>query len=564
MPSLSKRMADLGVPGISVAVIHKGQIEWAKGYGVTRVGGPPVTADTLFQAASISKPVFALAVLHLVDEGKLKLDANVNDYLKTWKVPDNEFTTNKKVTLRGILSHSAGLTVHGFPGYAKGAALPTTVQMLDGTAPASNPAIRVDVIPGTRYRYSGGGYVVAQQLLGDVTGVPLPRFMRDTVLAPLGMTLSTFEQPLPATRSNEVAMPYEDKQMVFGGPHTYPEMAPAGLWTTPSDLARYALGVQAALKGESKIISAATARAMLTPVLENHGVGPVVGGSTARKFFTHGGSNAGYRCLLVAYEDGEGAIVMTNSDSGGQLMGEVMRTLAHIYQWPDFAPVTRTLANVTPKVLDRLIGAYEMNDGSIYAVYRDNGRLVGHMIDRAPAALFPSSDRELFAKDADVVASFTLNEDGAVTAVKHRVNGFERNGPRANEAKSHAVITFVTESAQRLKNQQPHPASESAIRALLSDLAHGTPNYERMTPRFADITREQLPVLKTSVLQMGTLKSLKFVRAVRVGADRDVPGGGDDFDAVFENDSVRIFVRLGFDGRIEAAGLRKLPWSSPR
>jgi CubicO group peptidase (beta-lactamase class C family) len=547
MPSLSRRLTELNVPGVSVAVIHEGRLEWARGFGVTRTGGPPVTADTLFQAASISKPVFALAVLHLVDEGKLKLDANVNDYLKDWKVPDNEFTAVKKVTLRGILSHSAGLTVHGFPGYAADAPLPTTVQILDGAPPANSPAVRVDAIPGTRYQYSGGGYVIAQQLLSDVTGVPLPKLLRDTVLTPLGMSHSTYEQPLPAARASEVAMPYEQNgKPVYGGPHNYPEMAPAGLWTTPTDLARYALGVQSALAGKSKqVISAATARAMLTPVLGNHGIGPVAGGATARKFFTHGGSNAGYRCLLVAYEDGEGAIVMTNSDSGGQLGDEVMRTLAHIYQWPDFAPASRTVAAIKPEALDRFIGAYELNDGAIYVVRKDGSRLVGRETWRTPAALFPSSDRELFAKDLDVVVSFTLDGNGAPTAVKHRQYGWERTGRRLEESKSRQVLASDEQAAQRIRDQKPNPGSESAIRQLLAGLVSGKPDYARMMPRFADVTRQQLPGLQKWLSDLGVLKSLTFVRVQ--------PEGGDEFEAEFEKGTLSIGLGLNDDGRIEGA-----------
>src|SRR5262245_5289427 len=248
---LAARMAQLEVPGVSIAVIHQGRIDWARGFGVTRAGGAAVTEKSLFQAASISKPVFALAVLHQVDAGKLDLDTNVNEYLKGWKLPENDFTRQKPVTLRGALTHSAGLTVHGFPGYAADAKLPSVTQILDGTPPANTQAIRVDMLPGSQWRYSGGGYVLSQQVLADVTGVPLPKLLRDTVLAPLGMTLSTYEQPLPAARLAEVAMPHNGEgQPLPEGPHVYPELAAAGLWTTPSDLARYALGVQAALAGK--------------------------------------------------------------------------------------------------------------------------------------------------------------------------------------------------------------------------------------------------------------------------------------------------------------------------
>jgi CubicO group peptidase (beta-lactamase class C family) len=545
LQTLAARMAELKVPGVSIAVIHEGRIEWARGFGVTRLDGPRVTETTLFQAASISKPVFALAVLHLVEAGKLNLDANVNDYLKDWKLPDNDFTRQSKVTLRGLLSHSAGLTVHGFPGYAAKAPVPTTVQVLDGTPPANTGAIRVDIAPGSIFRYSGGGYVLAQQLLHDVTGVPLPKLMHDSVLAPLRMTRSTYQQPLPAARASEVALPYNgDGKPVEGGPHTYPEMAPAGLWTTPTDLAHYALGVRAALSGESKaVISAATARAMLTPVINNQGLGPQVGGKTARKFFMHSGGNEGYRCLLVAYEDGEGAIVMTNSDNGGELTTDVMRSIAYVYQWPDFAPPVRTLSEVKPESLERFVGAYELNDGSPYVVHKDGDHLVGHIVGNTPLRLFPSSDHEFFARDVDIFLSFSVDAAGNATAVRHVFNGWERTGPRAPEAKSHALLAAVEKSAQRFKEQKPQSGSEAAVRQLLTGLATGKPNYERMSPALADLTRQQLSGLQAFIGNLGAIKTLTFKQVSAAG--------GDVYDTDFEKGVLRLDLHLSDDGRID-------------
>ena len=358
---LADRMAALHVPGVSIAFIHDGKIEWARGFGVTSIGGSPVTPDTLFQAASISKPVAAMAVLRLVQSGKLSLDTDVNEYLKTWKLPANSFTGRTKVTIRDLLTHTAGLTVHGFAGYASGAPLPTLVQVLDGEKPANSDPIRVDTEPGTIWRYSGGGYVVAQQLLQDVTGEPFPKLMHDTVLDPIGMTRSTYEQPLPKNRLLEVATPYRaDGQPVPGGPHVYPEMAPAGLWTTPSDLARYAIEVQKSLAGTSnRVLSTDIVRQMLTPGLNHQGLGPGLGGSAKHPYFTHGGSNEGYKCNLMAYNDGDGVAIMTNGDNGGQLASELQRSVAYEYGWPDFQPVEHTVTKVDPQVLDVYAGVYQ-------------------------------------------------------------------------------------------------------------------------------------------------------------------------------------------------------------
>ena len=255
------------VPGLSIAIIENGKIVNAKGYGNTENGGQtPVTAATLFQAGSISKPVSAMGALRLVEQGKLDLDADVNDKLVTWKVPENEFTRKKSVTLRGLLSHTAGLTVHGFPGYATDQPRPTIVQILDGTKPANTNAVRVDILPGSQWRYSGGGYTIMQQLVIDVTGEPFPLFMEEAVLRPLAMNESTFEQPLADIKARLTATGHlTDRSRVLGKWHIYPEMAAAGLWTTPSDLARFAIGIQEALAGISaKTLSRAMARQMLT------------------------------------------------------------------------------------------------------------------------------------------------------------------------------------------------------------------------------------------------------------------------------------------------------------
>lgn len=205
--TLAKRMEELHIPGVSIAVVHNGAIEWAKGYGVRQTGGDAVKTDTMFQAGSISKPVAAMGTLHLVQEGKLSLDVDINAYLKSWELPQSTAAPGAVVTLRELLTHTAGLTVHGFPGYAAGKPVPTLVQALNGEKPANTEAIRVDSPPGKEWRYSGGGYTVMQQLVIDTVKEPYPKFLHDTVLAPIGMSHSTYQQPLTAALLTNAAMP---------------------------------------------------------------------------------------------------------------------------------------------------------------------------------------------------------------------------------------------------------------------------------------------------------------------------------------------------------------------
>ncbi len=336
--ALQDLMVRFGVPGLSVAVIKGSQIDWAKAYGQADVTAKSlVTPDTMFQAASISKPVTAFAVMRLVEAGKLSLDEDVNRYLKSWKVPDNEFTSGRPVTLRALLSHTSGTgDGFGFPGYHPSAGRPTLVQILNGEKPSNVGRLFWERPPFTAFKYSGGGTVLVQQLLTDALGKPFHELMRELVLEPVGMKNSTFEQPLPPERDANAARAHDGRGRAMDAKwHVYPEQAPAGLWTTPTDLAKLAIELQKALRGESKILSRVAAQEMVTPV----GTGPyAVGFSIERRnegwYFGHGGSNWGFQCNLLAHRlKGYGFVVMTNSDSGGRLNPEVEARIAAAYNW---------------------------------------------------------------------------------------------------------------------------------------------------------------------------------------------------------------------------------------
>ena len=336
--TMAERMEHYLVPGVSVAVMDEHQIVWAKGYGLKDAEtGERVTPETLFQAASISKPIAALAVHRLVEEGILDLDTDVNDYLRSWTLPENDFTRERPVTLRGILSHTAGLTQHGFPGYPSGTELPTVPDVLDGSGLANTGSVRVDVLPGTMWRYSGGGYTILQQLLVDVTGQPFPELLHELVLDPLRLSQSTYEQPLPSRLWEETAHAHDSKgEPVEGWWHVYPEMAAAGLWTTPFELLRIAGEVQRSWAGEVEtFLRQATARQMLQPVMNDYGLGFSTGeGPSAR--FGHGGSNHGFKALLTAFvREGRGVAIMTNGEGGSQLAQEILRAVSDEYGWEE-------------------------------------------------------------------------------------------------------------------------------------------------------------------------------------------------------------------------------------
>jgi len=325
---LTRQMAQKHVPGVSIAMIKNYQIEWAKGFGIAdKKTKEPVTPNVLFQAASISKPVTAMAALELVQDEKLALDENINSALTSWKVPDNSHTSKEKVTLRRLLSHTAGINIPGFIGYAKGEKPATLIEILNGAEPANSEAIRVVEQPGKRFKYSGGGYTIVQQTLMDIKQQPFSHLMDQLVLNPLNMSRSTFQQPLPPRLLKSIATPYWiNGKPVPGGPVTYPEQAAAGLWTTPTDLAKFVISMQKSLKGDSnQILNKQFADLMaITPAAnaENNHMGLGLGVSVNKygkpaahgSYFIAMGQNEGYSNVLISnIKDGNGLVIMTNA-----------------------------------------------------------------------------------------------------------------------------------------------------------------------------------------------------------------------------------------------------------
>jgi CubicO group peptidase (beta-lactamase class C family) len=418
--SLEARMAQLEVPGVSIAVAENGRIAWARGFGVLEAEtADSVTSTTLFQAASVSKPIAATGILRLVAEGGLDLDVPVNDYLASWKLPENDLTIAQPVTLRHLISHGAGTTVWGFPGYEAGTDLPTVPQILDGGPPANTPPVRVDLSPGKAWRYSGGGVTIAQLAVADVTGEEFSEVMDRLVLSPFGMEESTFDQPLPRERLAEAASGHQEGGALPGGSHVYPELAAAGLWTTPTDLVSWAIEIARALHGESTLLPQNLAREMLTPQNGSTGLGPSLGGVGEGFFFGHSGANAGFRAQLVYFpETGQGAAVMSNGERGGVLNREILLALGTEYGWPEYAEVAPI--DQDPSTLDAYLGTFAAEQLPVtLTMVREGGRLfvegvgaLGHQ-----ELVFLSPDRAMSLGTGTELV-FTRSPSGEVTAVE--------------------------------------------------------------------------------------------------------------------------------------------------
>ncbi|MGD8868292.1 MAG: serine hydrolase domain-containing protein [Gemmatimonadales bacterium] len=363
--SLAEEMRRYDVPGVSFAVIDDGEIDWAAGYGLRAAGSSDtVTTNTLFQAASIAKPLTAVAALRMQDAGLIDIDVDVQEYLEDFVIPEGEQSESNPVTLRRLLSHTAGITPGGYLGYAKGEPLPTDLETLTGSPPANTAPARVVMEPGSAVAYSGGGYTIVELALQDVTGLPFARLMDAWVLSVIGLERSTYSQPLDEAREDSAALGHlADGTTVPGGWRVHPEQAAAGLWTTASDLATFAIELRNAYLGASDLLSPGTAAEMLTEQLDGEGIGLIVSGEGETLHFSHAGGNVGYRANMIMYvASGDGAVYLTNSDRGQSVGRELLRAASSVYDWPGFKSREATRVALDSTTLIGLQGTYDFGD----------------------------------------------------------------------------------------------------------------------------------------------------------------------------------------------------------
>ncbi len=417
---LADRMAHYRVPGVSIAVIENCRIVDARGFGVASWEGEPVSPDTIFQAGSISKSVTAVGALRLVEEGVLGLDEDVRHFTKSWSYDG----AHGAVTLRQLLGHTAGMNVAGMKGYEPGAPLPTLMQILAGEAPANTPTIGVEGQPGSRWSYSGGGYVVVQSAMSETSGEEFAPLMRKRVLSALGMNASGFEQPLPADRVQAAAKGTAgDGSQLPGGWRVYPEQGAAGLWTTPSDLARFAIGLARSTRGEGDAILGKEATTQLIARGPgNWGLGIDLGPADGPRQISHTGKTIGYTSMFVIYPDRcQGAVVMTNGHDGGWLINEIMRAIGDIHHWPrrkqEPAQVTVPL---TDEIADRFIGTYRLKDFPTerFTISRDPaGTLYSARGGHVGRTLMPVNDAKLFSPDSVMTIEVVNPAEGRAATV---------------------------------------------------------------------------------------------------------------------------------------------------
>jgi len=412
------------IPAVSVAVIDDGRIAWARAWGVQQAGSDiPVDTDTMFQAASMSKVVNAFLIMQQVANGSLDLDTDVNTWLTAWKVPENELTRQQPVTLRHILSHTAGLTVHGF-GRCKSDEPPTILDILNGRPPAENGPVYVDTLPGTQERYSGGGTTICQLLLEETSGKSFGELAAERIFEPLGMTRSTFADPLPVTLWTNAARGHlHDGKIADRWWYGCPSAAAGGLWTTPTDFATLFIEIIKAYAGKSDLLSAEFARQMLTrPGQGFFALGPRVKGAGAATWFNHGGFHEDFKSEAVAYpHTGQGAVVMVNGGLTEWPCWEVLNGIAVAYGWPGFVQAEKTVIELSPQDHERYIGEYRIvsgyEPGDRIRVWLEDGNLMGQLEPLPAIALFFESPDTLFSLANPYTMRVTFSADGGAAGI---------------------------------------------------------------------------------------------------------------------------------------------------
>jgi CubicO group peptidase (beta-lactamase class C family) len=425
--NLKDRMAYYHVPGVSIAVIKNFKLEWARGYGFADTSDKrPVTTKTLFQAASISKSLNAMGVLQLVDKKKIDTGQDINNYLTSWKFPYDSVSKNKRINILNLLTHTAGLTVHGFPGYEWTDSIPSDNEILDGKRPANTEAVRSQFEPGLRFEYSGGGTTIAKKIIMDITGLPYDEYMDKQVLAPIGMNTSFYTQPPPPGAFPLLATAHDvTGKQIKGKFHIYPEQAADGLWTNPTDLSKFIIETQLSLQGKSnKVLSKEMTTVMLTPYIDKSAAaGVFINTKGNEKYFQHDGANVGFRCLYMGnLQNGNGVVVMVNSDNG-RIMSEIVNSVAKAYEWKDFYnPVVKTLVKVSADTLKNYVGEYTLNDIKL-TVTQNGDQLLIAQNDSPPTKMYFFSNTEFVIMEENAQIQFQKNSSGQVDAMVIHQNG---------------------------------------------------------------------------------------------------------------------------------------------
>ncbi len=430
--TIIERMAEYNLKGMSIAVINDYKIVWAKGYGwADEEKKIPVTTETLFEPGSISKSLHALGILKLAQEKKIDLNTDINTYLTSWKFPYDSLSKGKIITLAQILSHTAGLSVHGFPGHDIHERIPTVINVLDGKKPAVTPPVRSMFEPGLKFEYSGGGTTISQLLLMDVTKQDYATWMYENVLKPIGMQNSSFAQPPAKDKQPLCASGYNaDGSPVSNKFHVYPEQAAAGLWMTPSDLANYVIDMQLAYQGKpSKVLNSEMVKLHLTTYKDGPtSLGSFIEDHNGAKYFEHGAANDGFfGDFYGSLEGGYGVVVFLNKEDQ-KILPEVINSVAKAYNWKNFSyePIRKKSISIDSKTFKKYEGIYLYSDSTWEAITEKDGEYYYYLSKTYLKMYFSTPDQfltEFFSR----VKEFSKDDKGNILGFANAVDSKEND-----------------------------------------------------------------------------------------------------------------------------------------
>lgn len=429
------RMRYYKVPGATIAVIKDFKIDWAKGYGLAdTLKKIPVTTETMFSAGSISKFLMAVTALKMVESKQIELERPINNYLTSWKIAENDFTRKTPITLRLLLSHSAGTSQSSYFGFIPTQPLPTIVEILSGAKISETRPVVVNSEPNKEFRYSGGGSMIAQMALMDISKLRFSDLTQQILFDKLGMRNSTFEQPITEKFVKQSSLAYSSASWFKGMPYVYPQQAAAGLYTTPTDLAKFFIDVQKSYIGKGRVLNKATAKQMLSPqqnvsdgsYKEQIGIGPFLIQRTDNKdpdgvYFEFTGVNAGFLAYGIAsVTNGNGVIIMLNSgDNVNGLGKEIRRAVAKVYDWTNFLPTEIQPISLTDTELDKFVGRYRMATDEVLYLRREKNYLVENINEGNDIYCFPISKDTIVFTDYNIKGFFVRNDKGEIIGLQN-------------------------------------------------------------------------------------------------------------------------------------------------
>ena len=502
------RMKYYEVPGLSIAVIKDYKIDWAKSYGLAdTIKKTPVTNETMFSAGSISKFLMAVTALKMVDNGQIELEKPINNYLTTWKIAENDFTKMTPITLRMLLSHSAGTSQTSYFGFTPTQPLPSVAEILSGAKISETRPVVVNSESNKEFRYSGGGSMIAQLALMDVSKKSFSNLTQEIIFDKLGMNNSTFIQPVPSKFAKQISWAYSYASWFKGMPYVYPQQAAAGLYTTPTDLAKFFIDIQKSYLGKGEILSQAITKKMLMPqqnvsdgsYKEQIGIGPFLIQRTDNKdprgvFFEFTGVNAGFLAYgMASVEGGYGVIVMLNSGDNQNGIGkEIRRAVAKVYNWTNFLPTEIQPINLPNKELDKFVGRYRMGTDEVLYLQKEKNYLVENINDGFEIYCFPITKDTIVFSDFNIKGIFKRNENGEVTWLQNIYQEKPMQKMKDNEF-SPSEYLKMEKYDEAKKAFAAMKMNEGQITYLAYDLMNRKPLNERAVRTILDVATKQHP-----------------------------------------------------------------------